>query len=63
MGSILSRCAQHPASHTHTHTHGGACGIAGHLHVCVYACVCVRAAVTNGEREEARGERAFAIYN
>lgn len=59
MGSILSRCAQHPVLHTQTHR--GACGVAGRLRVCVS--MCVRAAVTNGEREGARRERVHAIYN
>lgn len=53
MGSIISRCAQHPALHTHMQMPGNS------MCVCVRACVYV--AVTNGKEREV-GEKDCMQY-
>lgn len=60
-GGIDTQSMRSTPSSAHTQTHRGACGVAGRLRVCVS--MCVRAAVTNGEREGAQRERVHAIYN
>lgn len=45
MGSILSRCAQHPASHTHIDMEGHVVLLGICMFVCRGVCACVRVAV------------------